>query len=76
MLTKLLHPEKALLPIDVTCSGMTISVRFLQEINAAWPMLVRLSGSVTCVIFHPIANDILPTVVTPSSITTFVNWFL
>jgi hypothetical protein len=41
----LLHPEKAELPIVLTPSGILISLRLLQELNADWPIEVRLFGN-------------------------------
>ena len=40
-LVRLLQPQNAKLPIEVTLSGMVILVRLLQSTNAALPMIVN-----------------------------------
>ena len=43
---KLLHPEKALVPMDVTLLGMVTEVKPLQRAKVASPMDVTLLGIV------------------------------
>lgn len=42
-----LHPEKALLPISVTPTGMIIEVIFVQSLKVLSPILIVFSGIVT-----------------------------
>ena len=68
--------EKALLPIEITPSGITIDVNAEHPLNAYSPILTTLPGmdtevklSVPLSLLYPQVKALIPIFVTPSLIT-------